>query len=335
MAPEQSSGGTVTPAVDLYALGLVLDEMLGGSAASGLDVAPAADAYVPPSTVSAPLAALLVRLCASDPAARPATSAEVVDELEALLAEARVRTKRSPRELLAHDVAALRPPRDASEDEPSVADFRTDASFVTEGESETFARRMRPDDSPRSEPRHTPLPPRPPSSPWPWRVAPLAISLVILAFAFQLVRSREPEPIASDAPSEAAPTPHAQPSPATDAPTTPAETPIGVSTVPTAETPTRRAPARPAPTTTAPIPATTVEVVVEAPALVRLNARPWADVTIDGRASGVTPLVRVALTPGGHDIVFTNPALGVTRTEHVELVSGEQRDVIVDLRTPP
>ena len=339
MAPEQWSGGTVGPRVDLYALGLVLDEMLGGTAARSVEAcvdgaAQCAEDYVPPTHVSPPLAALLFRLCASDPTARPSSAGEVADALEALLAEARVRTKRSPRDLLVQEVAALGPARDRTEDE-ALADFRTDASYVTEGESETFARRMLPDASPRSEPRETPLPPSPLSSRWAWRVAPVALSLGILALAFQLSRAPAVEPLATarDASTHVAPalassaTPVAIGAPGDVAETAPPPfvldrpTRVDRPTTPRVLTPPEQE--APPPTTLAPI---------VAPAVVRLNARPWAEVSIDGEARGVTPLVELALSPGSHDIVFTNPALGVTRSEHVELASGEHRDVIVDLR---
>ena len=141
-------------------------------------------------------------------------------------------------------------------------------------------------------------------------------------------------------PPRATTTSHAPPSPAsptqaaTDEPVAPVipVSPPASATIGLAPPVERRVP-RPAPPSLPDPPPTTV--VVALPAHVRLNARPWADVTIDGRAQGITPLVDVALPPGAHEIVFSNPALGVTRTEHVVLSDGEQRDVIVDLRTAP
>ncbi len=323
MAPEQRSGGVVSPAVDLYSLGLVLDELLGGKAALTIEET---RSYVPPAKVSPALGVLLARLCAEDPSARPASAAEVVDALEALLAEARVRTKRSPRDRLSQEVAARKPVE--TEGEESEGDFRTDASFVTEGQSATFERRMKPGRS-ASEPRPTPLPPRPASSPWPMRVALGVMAVVLVAITWPFAQ-----------PPRATTTSHAPPSPAsptqaaTDEPVAPVipVSPPASATIGLAAPVERRVP-RPAPPSLPDPPPTTV--VVALPAHVRLNARPWADVTIDGRAQGITPLVDVALPPGAHEIVFSNPALGVTRTEHVVLSDGEQRDVIVDLRTAP
>ena len=337
MAPEQRSGVSVGPAVDLYALGLVLDELLGGrfNERPIPDDAAAGDDYVAPADVSPSLGALLLRLCAREPEARPANAGEVVDALEALLAEARVRSKRSPRDLLAREASALASAAKGAATE-SVEEFRTDASYVTEGESETFARRMRPDASPRSQSRTTPLPPAPPPSRSPGRVVAIGAAIALGLFLFSLPRRPVPAPVAL----EATGAPAASAAPVVDRGRAPASVPaVGPALVPVAapgvasasrhppRPPSTRleAPLTPAAAPPAPAPA--------APALVRLNARPWADVTIDGEARGVTPLVGVALAPGAHDIVFSNPALDVTRTEHVELAAGERRDVIVDLRS--
>lgn len=43
---------------------------------------------------------------------------------------------------------------------------------------------------------------------------------------------------------------------------------------------------------------------------VQLNALPWAEVTVDGRALGETPLANVPLTLGPHRVVFHHPDLG-------------------------
>ena len=46
---------------------------------------------------------------------------------------------------------------------------------------------------------------------------------------------------------------------------------------------------------------------------VTIDASPWAEVTIDGRAAGRTPLGPLALTPGEHDVAFVHPAGGNDR----------------------
>ena len=61
-----------------------------------------------------------------------------------------------------------------------------------------------------------------------------------------------------------------------------------------------------------------------------VNARPWADVWIDGSAAGQTPLANVALPIGPHQITFRHPQLG-ERTERVLITGRGVNRVSVDL----
>jgi serine/threonine-protein kinase len=53
-----------------------------------------------------------------------------------------------------------------------------------------------------------------------------------------------------------------------------------------------------------------------------INARPWAQILIDGRSFGNTPLVKVPLRPGRHKVTFTHPTLG-TRNTTVDLAPSQ------------
>lgn len=349
MAPEQRRSGVVAPAVDLYALGLLLDEMLGGQAARRApeDDAPpgvAWPAYEAPA-VSPALASLLERLCALDPAERPASAREVGDALEALLAEARVRLGRSPRELLAQRVSESARPRETTRtgDEE---ELRTDASYLTEGESETFARRMKPGSSPRSESRATPIPPRPavPSRARGAAIGGLALALA-LALGLGLGRRAAPDADAEATPHGAEPRTVAAPTPTSALATREVAEPTAAVAVGTAdegddgvETSAappleRRRPPAHEPALEEPVPPPPSQALESAH--VRVNARPWAEVRIDGSVVGVTPIVDFALAPGEHDLELVNPALGRSHTAHLSLAPGEARDVIVDLRSAP
>jgi hypothetical protein len=44
-----------------------------------------------------------------------------------------------------------------------------------------------------------------------------------------------------------------------------------------------------------------------------VNALPWADVSIDGRAAGQTPLANIKLPIGTHEVVLRHPQLGERR----------------------
>lgn len=49
------------------------------------------------------------------------------------------------------------------------------------------------------------------------------------------------------------------------------------------------------------------------PGTLNINALPWADVAVDGKRLGPTPLGNVSLSIGPHEIVFTHPQLGERR----------------------
>ena len=61
-----------------------------------------------------------------------------------------------------------------------------------------------------------------------------------------------------------------------------------------------------------------------------INARPWADVTLDGKDLGQTPISNASVTVGTHELVFRHPQLGERRQTVVVTSNGPQR-VAVDL----
>ncbi|MFD4277326.1 protein kinase [Streptomyces cyaneofuscatus] len=103
MAPEQAMGGAVGPYTDLYALGVVLHELLSGdvpfAGSTALGVLHR-HLYEPPvpvrqarPEVPAALEALVLRLLAKDPQDRPASAQEVYEELAPLLPQQGTPTK--------------------------------------------------------------------------------------------------------------------------------------------------------------------------------------------------------------------------------------------------
>ncbi|MFH9763223.1 protein kinase [Streptomyces anulatus] len=95
MAPEQAMGGAVGPYTDLYALGVLLHELLSGdvpfAGSTALGVLHR-HLYEPPlpvrntrPEVPAELEALVLRLLAKDPQDRPASAQEVYEDLAPLL----------------------------------------------------------------------------------------------------------------------------------------------------------------------------------------------------------------------------------------------------------
>jgi eukaryotic-like serine/threonine-protein kinase len=61
-----------------------------------------------------------------------------------------------------------------------------------------------------------------------------------------------------------------------------------------------------------------------------VNARPWADVTVDGASVGQTPIANLPVTVGSHDLVFRHPQLGERKQTIVVTANGTNR-IAVDL----
>ena len=64
--------------------------------------------------------------------------------------------------------------------------------------------------------------------------------------------------------------------------------------------------------------------------LVRVN--PWADVVVDGRMVGATPLSPLDLSAGKHSVTVTNSELGKTKTVAVEVRANRQELVEINLK---
>jgi hypothetical protein len=74
----------------------------------------------------------------------------------------------------------------------------------------------------------------------------------------------------------------------------------------------------------------TAPLKIDARAVISANARPWADVLVDGRSVGQTPIANLSLTLGSHEIVFRHPDLGERRQVIVVTARGPNR-IAVDL----
>ncbi|HJZ74842.1 MAG TPA: PEGA domain-containing protein [Vicinamibacterales bacterium] len=75
----------------------------------------------------------------------------------------------------------------------------------------------------------------------------------------------------------------------------------------------------------------TTTLRVEPPRVtISVNARPWAEVLMDGTNVGQTPLANLLVTVGSHELVFRNPQLGERRQTVLVTVTGPNR-VAADL----
>jgi hypothetical protein len=76
----------------------------------------------------------------------------------------------------------------------------------------------------------------------------------------------------------------------------------------------------------------TTTVQIDPPKVaISANARPWADVIIDGANVGQTPISNMLLSIGEHDVVFRHPQLGERRQTMV-VTMGSANRIAVDLR---
>jgi len=113
MSSEQACGERARPADDVYALGLVLAEMLTGRPVRSTNSLEEAKAPVDPPeipTAGPELQQIVGAMLAPDPAARLARAAEVQAALGRVLADAVLRGEGAPAEALSQDVAAAAVP---------------------------------------------------------------------------------------------------------------------------------------------------------------------------------------------------------------------------------
>ncbi|MDI1446528.1 serine/threonine-protein kinase [Polyangium sp. 6x1] len=68
------------------------------------------------------------------------------------------------------------------------------------------------------------------------------------------------------------------------------------------------------------------------PGTLVVSVSPWADVSVDGRSVGTTPLAPISLAPGPHSVVLRNSELGASRSLSVTIKPGKPSSVRVDLR---
>lgn len=70
----------------------------------------------------------------------------------------------------------------------------------------------------------------------------------------------------------------------------------------------------------------TTTIRIDAPqASVSVNARPWAEVLVDGASIGQTPIANVLVAVGAHDVVFRNPQLGERKQTVLVTAKGPNR----------
>ena len=56
-----------------------------------------------------------------------------------------------------------------------------------------------------------------------------------------------------------------------------------------------------------------------------MNARPWAEIVLDGNSVGQTPIANLLVSVGPHEMVFRHPQLGERKQTVVVTAKGPNR----------
>jgi hypothetical protein len=77
-------------------------------------------------------------------------------------------------------------------------------------------------------------------------------------------------------------------------------------------------------------PGGTATIKIDARGSLSINARPWAEVIVDGKPVGQTPIANLTVSLGSHQLVFRHPDLG-ERQQTVTVTAKAPNRVAVDL----
>lgn len=304
MSPEQAQGQRIDFRSDVYALGIVIYEIFTGNV---------------PFRGETPISTILKHL--HDPP--PIDTARVPDALKPVLRRA---LAKDPGNRYSSARALTEALRDALRDARSAG--RPQHEMPTAMlEAETLA--------------HPGM--AAPKRLQPWAIAGAIALLAAVGFALRMGSSAPavvpptapsptpiPTPTATPLPT-ATPTPGSSPTPtATTTPArrpTPAPRPAAVPAPPPSPSPMAATPAPVAAVTPPPIPSPTP---ASEPGQLQIAVRPWAEVVVDGRGMGTTPLDKITLEPGPHVVLLRHPAY-VELRRTVVVKSGDTVRLIVDL----
>jgi hypothetical protein len=79
------------------------------------------------------------------------------------------------------------------------------------------------------------------------------------------------------------------------------------------------------------VPGKTIAIRIDPPMVpVGINARPWAEIAVDGQTVGQTPIANLSLTIGPHEVRFRHPQFGERKQTVVVMTKGPNR-ITMDL----
>jgi serine/threonine-protein kinase len=356
MSPEQARGGTLSAQSDLFSLGSVLYEALTGRPALGTRDAPTAE-LAPIAGVSEELAALVHALLAPDPSARPGSAGAVGARLRTWLARNhpegvaralgtrvdQARARGEQRAELGMPVRIESRPNATPRLTRSIATSKQLSELLT-GSTEPLVRVPAPSQTARASASNGRT------------RALLAMAMAALALGAGVFMLRRDDPESASTRGERA---RAIPAGATRrvateqppsrggdaAPMLRGGAPASAPVTPAIESGRLAASAEAGsranadgagtPDMTASEPRTTVAATASARARLSVNALPWAELRLDGRALGATPKRALAVSAGSHVLLLECPPLGRQARVPLKLSADEHRHVLVDLNADP
>jgi serine/threonine-protein kinase len=329
LAPEQIRGTVPDARLDVFALGIVLYELLtgaplfrGGNDAETLSRVLTFDIPSPESVradVSPGLAAITLRALQRDRDRRLPSAAALADAIEAVADAQNI----SATATAVHAFVTTLFPNDATEHAADSARARRTYEHVSSSSLRAIT------SNPWMTPAQGGVVAEEPRKKWSTTLAPWIGGLCLTAAAAVLTsillahRHAPPAKLTPPAPTQSI--------------ATPVPAPVSLPSLPPnlAPPPQLVAPRKPGVAASDPHASSHHLAVVDpkhhGTGMLRLAAHPWADVSIDGHAAGTTPMRPISLSEGPHTVTLTNAQLGVTVKRKVSIQHDHELPLVVDM----
>jgi eukaryotic-like serine/threonine-protein kinase len=337
MPPEQAVGDPLDRRADIYALGVVLYEMLANSPMYSSAELRTGD-LPPPEPIGRrrpetppELARLVTSAISTDKRARPQDAREMGTALENYLAQASVPTSQLAlyMDTIFPEHRALAHPQDCTGDTTLDLVGLQSASTAPDQAADSMFSTSRGEDQPTIIGASN----EPSRSRWPVAVGAMVVAVPLVWLAVSSYFASRDSQWRMEVVEIKAQPPAAAPRAATPRERSEAAQPKDP-TSPTPSEPALAPPAAEAPPVAKAAPRPRAEPVSTKKGRLLVRVHPWADVLIDSSAAGMTPLAPIELAPGKHTVTAVNPDLKAKKSVTVEVRSSKDTLVEINLLAP-